>query len=73
MHAWCSQRIEEGVESSGIVMTDGCEPPCGYWELNPGPLLKQPVLGFVAFPCGSVFLCVSDCPGRFYVDHLPVS
>jgi hypothetical protein len=19
-----------------------CEPPCGYWELNPGALEKQP-------------------------------
>ena len=21
-----------------------CEPPCGYWELNPGLLEEQPVL-----------------------------
>ena len=21
-----------------IPFTDGCEPPCGYWELNLGPL-----------------------------------
>ena len=25
-------------------MTDGCEPPCGCWELNVGPLEEQPVL-----------------------------
>jgi len=25
-------------------MTHGCEPPCGYWELNSGPLEEQPVL-----------------------------
>jgi hypothetical protein len=30
----------EGVEP----ITDGCESPCGSWELNPGPLEKQPVL-----------------------------
>jgi hypothetical protein len=24
--------------------TDSCESPCGYWELNPGPLQEQPVL-----------------------------
>ena len=24
--------------------TDGCEPPCGCWELNSGPLEEQPVL-----------------------------
>jgi hypothetical protein len=22
----------------------GCEPPCGCWELNSGPLEEQPVL-----------------------------
>ena len=25
-------------------ITDGCELPCGCWELNPGPLEEQPVL-----------------------------
>ena len=25
-------------------VTDGCEPPCVCWELNPGPLEEQPVL-----------------------------
>jgi hypothetical protein len=24
-------------------MTDGCEPPCGCWELNSGPLEEQSV------------------------------
>jgi len=24
--------------SHWIPFTDGCEPPCGYWELNSGPL-----------------------------------
>jgi len=23
------------------LITDGCEPPCGYWELNSGPLEEQ--------------------------------
>ena len=27
-----------------IPITDGCEPPCGYWELNSGPLEEQSVL-----------------------------
>jgi hypothetical protein len=26
------------------VVTDGCEPPCGCWDLNSGPLEEQPVL-----------------------------
>jgi hypothetical protein len=25
-------------------ITDGCEPPYGFWELNSGPLEGQPVL-----------------------------
>jgi len=25
-------------------ITDGCEPPCGCWELNSGPLQEQSVL-----------------------------
>ena len=25
-------------------ITDGCEPPCGYWDLNSGPLEEQLVL-----------------------------
>ena len=28
----------------GNGLTDGCELPCGCWELNPGPLEDQPVL-----------------------------
>jgi hypothetical protein len=26
------------------LITDGCEPPCGYRELNSGPLEEQSVL-----------------------------
>ena len=26
------------------LITDGCEPPCGCWELNSGPLEEQPLL-----------------------------
>jgi hypothetical protein len=49
MRAWCWQRPQEGVGSSGTEVTDGCESPCGCWELNPGPLEKQPVLNHRAF------------------------
>ena len=31
---------EEGIRP----VIDGCEPPCGCWELNSGPLEEQPVL-----------------------------
>jgi hypothetical protein len=27
-----------------IPVTNGCEPPCGCWELNSGPLEEQAVL-----------------------------
>jgi hypothetical protein len=26
------------------LIIDGCEPPCGCWEFNSGPLEEQPVL-----------------------------
>ena len=26
------------------LITDGCEPPCGCWQLNSGPLEEQLVL-----------------------------
>jgi hypothetical protein len=32
---------EEGIRD---LITDGCEPPRGCWELNSGPLEEQPVL-----------------------------
>lgn len=34
----------KGVRWSGTEGTDSCKAMCGSWELNPGPLLKQPVL-----------------------------
>ena len=33
-----------GVRSPGTGIKDSCELPCGYWELNSGPLEEQPVL-----------------------------
>ena len=30
-------------EGSDLIM-DGCEPPCGYWDLNSGPSEEQSVL-----------------------------
>jgi hypothetical protein len=34
----------EGVRSPETGVIDSCELPCGYWELNPGPLEEQVVL-----------------------------
>ena len=33
-----------GQKRSADLITDGCEPPCGCWELNLGPLEEQSVL-----------------------------
>ena len=38
------QRPKEGIRFSGTGITDRCEPAGGCWELNLGPLEKQPVL-----------------------------
>lgn len=37
INAWCLRRSEKSVRSSGTGATDVFEPPCGCWELNPGP------------------------------------
>ena len=37
-------RPEEGTPSFGTGITNGCELPCGCWELNLVPLKEQPVL-----------------------------
>lgn len=35
------QKPEEGLESPGTGVTDGCEAPCGGLELNMGHLEEQ--------------------------------
>jgi hypothetical protein len=37
---WLSQTHQKRASDP---ITDGCEPPCGCWELNSGPLDKKPV------------------------------
>ena len=41
MCAWCLHRSEEGTKSSATAVMDGCEPPCGCWELNLNLLQEQ--------------------------------
>ena len=36
--------IPEGQKRAPDLITDGCEPPCGCWELNSGPLEEQAML-----------------------------
>ena len=33
-----------GQKRAPDLITDGCEPPCGCWELNSGPLEEQAML-----------------------------
>jgi hypothetical protein len=33
-----------GQKRTPNLIMDGCESPCGCWELNSGPLEEQPVL-----------------------------
>lgn len=41
MCAWGPWREEEGFASSGTGNMDGYKPPCGFWDLNQGPLQEQ--------------------------------
>lgn len=38
LHIQCLWRPEEGIRFTGIGVTDRCEAPQGYWELNLSPL-----------------------------------
>jgi hypothetical protein len=42
--------------TSGTGVKDGCELPCGCWELNLGPLEEQPLLFVFVFVFVFVFL-----------------
>ena len=41
VHCFCLQTLQK---TASDPITDGCEPPCGCWELNSGPLEEQPLL-----------------------------
>jgi hypothetical protein len=59
-----------GQKRAPDLITDGCEPPCGCWELNSGPLEKQPVLFFCLFVFrDKVSLYSPGCPGTHFVDQ----
>lgn len=50
LYAWCPQRQVEVIGSPGTRVTDGCELPWGYWELNLYPVEEQLAL-LVTEPC----------------------
>jgi hypothetical protein len=41
LHCSCLQTHQERASD---LITGGCEPPCGCWDLNSGPLEEQSVL-----------------------------
>jgi hypothetical protein len=43
MSAHCSC-LQTHQKKANNPITDGCEPPCGCWELNSGPWEEQSVL-----------------------------
>jgi hypothetical protein len=45
----CSYPQTHQKRTSDLII-DGCEPPCGCWDLNSGPLEEQSVL-LTAEPC----------------------
>ena len=45
LHVWVhSQSLQKHQKRTSHPITDGCEPPCGCWELNSGLLEEQSVL-----------------------------
>jgi hypothetical protein len=44
MHAQFPHSLVQGIRSSGIGVTVGCEPPYVFWEQNPGLLQELQVL-----------------------------
>jgi hypothetical protein len=44
VHVLLSVEAQRGIESLDTGVSDSCELPCGFWELNPGPQEKQTVL-----------------------------
>jgi hypothetical protein len=44
MHVSTLSLLQIHQKSALDPITDGCEPPCGCWELNSGPLEEQSAL-----------------------------
>lgn len=57
-HDWWPHRSKEGVTSPRTGVTNGCEPPCMFWELNPGPLQEQQVLLTVSHLSSPIFMAL---------------
>lgn len=60
VHAWCSQRWEEGIRPPGTGVTDGWEPTCECWELILPHFQEQQVQVCISL-CG---FCTCECGWR---------
>jgi hypothetical protein len=61
VHCNCLQRHQKRAPNP---TSDGCEPPCGCWELNSGPLEEQSVLltlSHLSSPYPMIFNTYYDC------------
>ena len=69
-----SETPGEGIIGSYYSITDGCQPPCGCWELNSGPLEEHLwEAGAAAGPMKPTCLlpCLSMCNEAACVGCLP--
>ena len=41
VHVWCPQRPKKVLTPPGTGVRNGCEPPCGCWDLNLGLLVHS--------------------------------
>ena len=44
MYKYSATYTSAGQRRASDPLIDGCEPPCGCWDLNSGPLEEQSVL-----------------------------
>ena len=69
--------MPEGQKRAPDPITDGCELPCGCWELNSGPLEEQAILltsepslqPLFSFFRDRVSLYIPVCPETHLVDQ----
>lgn len=61
MSVLCPWRPEEATWYSGTGVTGGCESPCGFWELDPGPLKEQSLSVSILSQESSGYLVVLSC------------
>jgi hypothetical protein len=73
LHVWCLWNSEEKVKSPGTGAVDGCELPCGCWELNLEQ--EQQVLPITDLPLQlhrrlkKMCVCLCECSCEWRPDN----